>query len=1173
MDHDRAVQAFFARFPETVRREAERFRAEGAIKQIFGSSSYVQARAEDLTDVYRITLRLRNNIWEYELRGPADEHPALICATMMERIVRGTALPESPNEVENLSLTARLEKALGRELAPEEDRFIDKLERRYKKYSLDEALFDTDLVRLNPKWPVESYDPITLWPTPPADIIEFWNYIASAFDKKKLSYPRFMASITDRDATRNKLQSWEEQRDAAEWSGRFEQILSQPALAPEPVSLRLRVTTREARLQMNTGESWEAIPNDLDAQRLSASLDEGKQFLDPTSRLLWTLWKPSESSGEPAPASRRVSSPETPALLGRLFALEPLHERLVTLDETPFHRSTEPLRWACSLTDETSAAPSSYLLQLLEPDGESVPYNLILLPGVQPLYLSDDGVFPGPIAWTQDAEVSPRVEIPRRVLESEEGFEFLNRLGAEPPEALHAMAVETTLLPTFNFRLVKRGSADSEVVHCSVTASDAEESRQEILERDQWRVINRQPTTPGRLTVVDRNKLVGINKMLDQGSLIWDAPQGCFRARITKTFPEKFAEWLSHFPSDFSVALDPELASLKADPIQASVRFELAEANEIDWFDLKILVNVEGLDLTKAQIRDLVAARGGFVRMPDGKWMRLSLTLTDEQQKSITRLGLDVYDLSGEAHRMHTLQLADPGAKEIFDDRAWEKICERANNIKLQVRPAVPPELALELRPYQIDGFHFLAYLAVNNFGGLLADDMGLGKTAQSLTWLLWLRNRHRDTALEKNPKSESAPPPIPPTLVVAPKSVLDVWANECKKFAPQLRVQVVRNKDDLNTDILGTQVDVLVMNYSQLRVNTEKVKSVSWLATILDEGQQIKNPDSMAARAARELDVGHRLVLSGTPIENRLLDVWSLMAFAMPGVLGNRKYFKDRFDRRKDPDAQVRLSARLRPFILRRTKGQVALDLPPKTEEEVYCKMEDSQEEIYRAELLKMQRLVLGFDSDATARKNSFAVLQGLMRLRQICCHPGLIDPSLDDTHSSKMTALFYLLDQLREEGHKVLVFSQFVSMLEIIQKRLEEEKRDHVILTGQSKDRGAIVEKFQTSKEPTVFLLSLKAGGSGLNLTAASYVILYDPWWNPAAENQAIDRTHRIGQTNPVIAYRLLVRDTIEEKIRLLQQQKQLLFTGVLGEESFAQNLGVDDMKYLFGTAESME
>ena len=1169
MDYDRAVQAFFARFPETVRIEAERFRAEGAIKQIFGGPAFVQARVEDLSDVYRVTLRLRNNIWEYELRGPADDHPALICATMMERLERGDALPDSPNEIENLSLTARLEENLGRELTPEEDRWVDKLERRYKKFSMEETLFDTDLVRLNPKWPVESYDPITLWPQPPADIIEFWNYIASAFEKKKLSYPPFLKSITDREATRSKMQSWEEERDAAAWGERFGAVLAQPELAPEPVNLRLRVTTREARLQLKVADGkWEPIPNDLEAQRLWSALEDGKRTLDSTSRLLWRLWSPSASSGEPAPASRRVESPETPAILRELFAQSSLHERLVTLDEQPFFRAEKPLRWSCSLVAETPTAPAQYQLQLLEPDGEAVPYDLIFLPGHDPLYLSDDGVYPGPPAWTQESEVAPKVEIPRRILESDEGFAYLRRLGAEPPEELRAMAVETTLRPHFNFRLVKRGNADAEVVHGSVSAFDEEKSREESLERDQWRLVQKQPSVPGRLSVVNRQLLRDVPHHMDQIGFLWDHPQQCFRTRITKTFPEKFAAWLTTLPAEAEISLDPELSSLRADPVQASVRFELAEATEIDWFDLKILVDVDGVNLTKAQIRDLVAARGGFVRMPDGKWMRLSLALTDEQQSSINRLGLDVFDLTGETHRLHTLQLADPGAKEIFDERAWQRICDRADNLKLQVRPAVPPELALELRPYQIEGFHFLAYLAVNNFGGLLADDMGLGKTAQSLTWMLWLRNRAREAEIAASPKAAITPSPIAPTLVVAPKSVLDVWANECRKFAPHLRVQVVRNKDDLVTEILGTQIDVLVMNYSQLRVNAEKVKSVTWLATILDEGQQIKNPDSMAARAARDLNSGHRLVLSGTPIENRLLDVWSLMAFAMPGVLGNRKYFRDRFDRRKDPEAQVRLSARLRPFILRRTKGQVALDLPPRTEEEVYCKMEDAQEEMYRAELQKMQRLVLGFDSDATARKNSFAVLQGLMRLRQVCCHPALIDPAQDDSSSAKMTALFYLLDQLREEGHKVLVFSQFVSMLEIIQKRLEAENRPYVMLTGQSKDRGAIVEKFQTSPDPTVFLLSLKAGGSGLNLTAASYVILYDPWWNPAAENQAIDRTHRIGQTNPVIAYRLLVRETIEEKIRLLQRQKQLLFTGVLGEESFAQNLGVEDMKYLFAT-----
>jgi SNF2 family DNA or RNA helicase len=424
---------------------------------------------------------------------------------------------------------------------------------------------------------------------------------------------------------------------------------------------------------------------------------------------------------------------------------------------------------------------------------------------------------------------------------------------------------------------------------------------------------------------------------------------------------------------------------------------------------------------------------------------------------------------------------------------------------------------------------------------------------------MLWLRERAAQ-------QQEEANVPVSPCLVVCPKSVLDVWAGETVKFAPDLRVQVIRDKTELDTEGLAKRVDVLVLNYSQLRVNAEKLKAVPWLSVVLDEGQQIKNPDSMAARAARDLSSDNRLVLSGTPIENRLLDVWSLMSFSMPGVLGNRKYFRDRFDRRKDAGAQGRLSARLRPFLLRRTKNQVALDLPSRTEEDILSPLEEAQENLYAAELARMQRILLGLDSDAALQKNSFVVLQGLMRLRQICCHPGLIDDQHLAVPSAKMNALFYLLDQLREANHKVLVFSQFTSMLDIIRDRLVEEDRPYLMLTGQTKDRDAVVRTFHTSRDPHVFLLSLKAGGTGLNLTSASYVVLYDPWWNPAVENQAIDRTHRIGQTNPVMAYRLLARNTVEEKIRRLQHQKQQLVTGVLGEESFTRNLGLEDIRSLF-------
>jgi SNF2 family DNA or RNA helicase len=569
------------------------------------------------------------------------------------------------------------------------------------------------------------------------------------------------------------------------------------------------------------------------------------------------------------------------------------------------------------------------------------------------------------------------------------------------------------------------------------------------------------------------------------------------------------------------------------------------------------VIDVEGVNLSKAQIRQLVAARGGYVRMDDGSWMRLEIKLDPEQRDAVTRLGLDPFDLSGETHRMHAMQLADPKAAEVFDPKAWKRIKDRARDIKIDIKPDVPDSLNATLRPYQVEGYQFLAYLATNGFGGILADDMGLGKTIQSITYLLWLRKYIDET---KDAKAN-----IGPALVVCPKSVLDVWATEAGKFAPDLKVKILRTRDDLDLDEVNNVLDILVLNYAQLRVCGDQLNKVRWLTVILDEGQQIKNPDSKAAKCARELDAENRLVLTGTPIENRLMDMWSLMAFAMPGVLGTRAYFKRRFDKRKDPSSQNRLAARLRPFLLRRTKGQVAKDLPPRTEEEVFAGMEGIQEELYKVELKRIQQALLGLDSDEAVKKNSFAILQGLMRLRQICCHPGLIDPKWLKEESAKMNALFYLLDQLREEGHKVLVFSQFVSMLDIIKMRLEVESRPFNYLTGQTKDRKGEIEKFQTTKDASVFLLSLKAGGAGLNLTSASYVILYDPWWNPAVENQAIDRTHRIGQKNKVIAYRLLTRDSVEEKIRILQHQKTALVTNILGDEGFASNLGVDDLQFI--------
>jgi SNF2 family DNA or RNA helicase len=393
----------------------------------------------------------------------------------------------------------------------------------------------------------------------------------------------------------------------------------------------------------------------------------------------------------------------------------------------------------------------------------------------------------------------------------------------------------------------------------------------------------------------------------------------------------------------------------------------------------------------------------------------------------------------------------------------------------------------------------------------------------------------------------------------------MDNWHAEAARFTPGLRVrawsagELARFPQELET------ADLHVLNYSQLRTLGESLLTIRWFTLVLDEGQYIKNPSSQTAQVARALRAGHRLILSGTPIENRLMDLWSLMAFAMPGVLGSRAQFAKLYEVKGDPLARRRLAARVRPFVLRRTKAQVARDLPDRVEEDLFCEIEGEQKMLYRAELKRAQQTLLRINTQRELAQQQFHLLTSLLRLRQICCHPRLVKP---DSHapSAKVEALVEQLDPLMAEGQKVLVFSQFVELLQVLKPVVEAHKWPYFYLAGQTENRGALVRNFQETEGPAVFLISLKAGGFGLNLTAASYVVLFDPWWNPAVENQAIDRTHRIGQTQKVIAYRLLIKNTIEEKIRELQRQKKALAEDVLGEEKFSQSLTLEDMHFLF-------
>lgn len=1126
---------------------------DGAVTQIFGNHLFIQGRVEDEAGTFRTSLRLQGNRWFGSCTAEDDIiSGACQYATMMERMHRGEDLPESPNEFDDTPILDIIEEKLGRELDDKEADFVTKIEKRYRRYVIEGELHDHDMVRITPRWEVTTYEPLELWPMPPGDILEFWNYIAYAFYKKKLPYPEFMSVITDLGHVQKKMADWEQEREVASWYERIEKVNERPPQdAPLNVAFRLVATINEARIEVKEEKAivWTQLREKNEIESYVSLHHEAALLMDASSQTLWEHYLAFyRKYGD---TTLDFDQEESCRFMNRVFRQPALKGYIVNLDEREFKVVDERLSWVC---EDNPYDDSTFALQLVTATGENVSHSVRLLPGRKEFYQSDETVFPGPPRWLEETEVMPRYQIPTRVIDSLEGVEFLRKIGAALPESLKKRVVDLELKPRFEMKLIAGlTAAETEHLVIDVNAIETKGRRTERLTKDGWELAEQQPVKGKQLLRFAREDLYPVPAILDEMGLSYDEKLLSFKSRITKQFPEKFAEWIKAMPENIELDIDLRLKSILADPVTAAVRFEVV-GQDIDWFDLRIVIDVQGANLSKAQIRQLVAARGGYVRMEDGTWMRLEIKLDADQREAVTRLGLDPFDLSGETHRMHALQLADPKAAEVFDPKAWERIKNRAGDIQLEVNPDVPAALNATLRPYQVDGFKFLAYLAVNNFGGILADDMGLGKTIQSLTYLLWLFEEHAKVGGIKKP-----------ALVVCPKSVLDVWYSEAGKFAPNLKVKILKNRGDIDVEHIQNNIDILVLNYAQLRVCGEELNGVKWLTTILDEGQQIKNPDSKAAKCARELDSQNRLVLTGTPIENRLLDMWSLMAFAMPGVLGSRAYFKKRFDKRKDPLSQTRLASRLRPFLIRRTKLQVAQDLPPRTEEEVYAKMEGVQTELYKAELKRIQKALLGLDSDEAVKKNSFAILQGLMRLRQICCHPGLIDPKYLKEESAKMESLFYLLDQLYEEGHKVLVFSQFVSMLDLIKARLELENRPYNYLTGQTKDRKGEIERFQTTKDPSVFMLSLKAGGAGLNLTSASYVILYDPWWNPAVENQAIDRTHRIGQKNKVIAYRLLTRDTVEEKIRILQHQKTQLVTNVLGDEGFASNLGLDDLQFI--------
>jgi SNF2 family DNA or RNA helicase len=568
----------------------------------------------------------------------------------------------------------------------------------------------------------------------------------------------------------------------------------------------------------------------------------------------------------------------------------------------------------------------------------------------------------------------------------------------------------------------------------------------------------------------------------------------------------------------------------------------------------------EGLSLTDRDLQQLAGASGSFVKLPDAGWVQLDQKAVVDAQEAMADLGVDgLTPIEQKIGLEQAAHLDEDGLSKFVPSNELEQLRGRLDEFEGVDATDIPDNVCAELRPYQKEGFNFLCHLSRLKLGGILADDMGLGKTLQTLTWLLWLKVNRR-----KNAKAK-------PALVICPASVLHNWRRESEKFTPDMKVLVLESgqaRHNLRKYI--PEHDIVVTNYSILRRDLEELSKFAFRAVVLDEAQFIKNPGAQVTKSVKQLKADHKLALTGTPIENRMLDLWSIVDFIQPSYLGDQEHFGQTYDlkvaEKEEGVARIarrKLSAKLRPLLLRRIKKQVAKDLPDRIEQRLDCELPEEQRKLYLAELKRSREQVMKAVKQKGIAKSKMHVLAALTRLRQICCHPGLVG---SDTASGKMDTLFELVEPLLEEGHKVLIFSQFVRMLQILEKQCEDRKIPTYLLTGETKNRQEIVNQFQEDEDPSVFLLSLRAAGTGLNLTSASYVVIYDPWWNPAVEAQAIDRTHRIGQTSTVNAYKMISPGTVEEKIWDLQQQKAKTVADVLGDEGFAKNLTQNDLEYLF-------
>lgn len=826
---------------------------------------------------------------------------------------------------------------------------------------------------------------------------------------------------------------------------------------------------------------------------------------------------------------------------GRLF-LRPNHLDPDMLQPLGWGSDT---RWSFTLDVELNSARKEYVVQgILERDGERRPLaqpTLLTQGGlvfwdksVEPL---DDG---GAFNWIVYLRGAGTMRIPQTA-----GMEFsktLYRAQSRPPirlpQEIQLQEVRVPAKCCLKLRAPKPNGYDKKLIaqlqfdYQGIRASA--EDRQSILSDD--KVILRDVST-------EALAMARLGQLGFRNSYIYES-----RSHQLTLTPSKLAKTVSALVQEgWQVEAEGKL-------YRQPGAFNIEVTSGIDWFELHGKVQFGDQVATLPQLLTALRKGDSFVQLGDGtvgmlpeEWLKKYGQLAGMGKEEGDHLKF----ARAQVGLLDALIAAQPEAR---CDEVFEKTRQMMRSFE-GIKALAPHEkFKGTLRPYQSEGLGWLAFLRDFSFGGCLADDMGLGKTVQVLAMLQSRKMSANGDAL--------------PTLIVVPRSLVFNWMSEAEKFAPELRVLDHSHTARTRAGDHFADYDIVLTTYGTLRRDAAYLKDIEFDYVILDEAQAIKNGTSDSAKAARLLKARHRLALSGTPVQNHLGDLWSLFEFLNPGMLGTSSVLTGAASLTKAVDGETKmiLARALRPFILRRTKEQVAKDLPEKLEQTIYCELEPEQRKAYNDLKEYYRASLLDLVATQGINKAKIQILEALLRLRQAACHPGLIDKSKTGAGSAKLDMLLERLEEIAEEGHKALVFSQFTSFLDIVKKRLDKLKIKYEYLDGKTKDRQERVNRFQTTDKCKLFLISLKAGGVGLNLTSADYVFLLDPWWNPAVEAQAIDRTHRIGQTKKVYACRLIARDTVEEKVLQLQKSKKDLADAIISaDNSVISTLGKAELELL--------